>query len=266
MRPQLFNVDVKPSARGVTAAIALLAFPLVAAESQDEQRSSWGLGLGVMSNQKAYTDSDRDTKVIPFLSYENEYIEILGPNLKYKLPGITLNDSNAFNFGIIGKYDFTNYEADDAPILNGMEDRDGGFWAGAVAEWQNNIATVSLEFLTEVAGDSEGSMVNLGFERTWHFGDNYMLTPRAVFSWVDESYVDYYYGVRTDEVTSGRTFYQGEAGLNTEIGLRGGYMFNQKHMIFLDFAVTSLADEIKDSPLVDSSTESQVSLAYIYRF
>ncbi len=37
-------------------------------------------------------------------------------------------------------------------------------------------------------------------------------------------------------------------------------------MIMLDVAVTSLATEIKDSPLVDSSTESRVMLGYTSSF
>jgi outer membrane protein len=252
--------------RSLAAAIALLCLPLAAQQSDDEQESSWGLGLGVMSSQKAYTDMDNDTKVIPFISYQNEYIEVLGPNLKYKLPSFELNNSNKFNFNLVGEYDFSDNDPDETPILNGMEERKGGFWAGAQMEWQNDIATVSLEWLTEVSGDSDGSVLNLGIERTWHIGRSYMLTPRVVLSRVDKNYVDYYYGVRADEVRIDRAFYQGEAGLNTEVGVRGIYMIDQKQMIMLDLAVTSLATEIKDSPLVDSSTESRVMLGYIYRF
>lgn len=251
---------------GLTAAIAMFCLPLVAQEADRGQGSSWGLGIGAMSRQKAYTDMDRDNKVIPFISYENEYIEVLGPNLKYKLPGFELNEANKFSFNLVGEYDFSDNDPDETPILNGMEERKGGFWAGAAAEWQNPLATLSLELLTEVSGDSDGTVINLGIERSWHIAGGFMLTPRLVLSRVDTNYVDYYYGVRADEVRMGRAFYQGEAGLNTEIGLRTMYMFDQNQMLMLDFAVTSLASEIKDSPLVDTSTESRVMLGYIYRF
>ncbi len=266
MSSLLYNTEPGFVRRGLAVAIALLCFPLTAQEAEDEQGSSWGLGIGAVSSQKAYTDMDRDSSVIPFISYQNEYIEVLGPNLKYKLPGLELNDSNRFNFSLVGEYDFSDNDPDETPILNGMEERKGGFWAGAAAEWQNPLLTVSLEWLTEVSGDSDGSVINLGIERTWHIGQRFMLTPRVVLSQVDKNYVDYYYGVRADEVRSDRAFYQGEAGLNTEIGLRAMYMFDRNQMLMLDLAVTSLASEIKDSPLVDSSTESRVILGYIYRF
>lgn len=268
-------VAAKAGARAVIAAMALLCLPLAAQEQQGEQGeqgSSWGLGIGLMSQQKAYTDMDRDNKVIPFISYENEYIEVLGPNLKVKLPGLEFSESNQLHFNLVGSYDFSDNDPKDTPILNGMEERKGGFWAGAQAEWQNDWVNVSLELLTEVAGDSEGSKLDLTFERSWNFGQSYMLTPRLVFSQVDKKYVDYYYGVRANEVVpasatnAGRAFYQGEAALNMEFGVMGMYMIDQQQMIMLDISVTSLADEIKDSPLVDSSTESQLLLGYIYRF
>ncbi|MDR6981936.1 outer membrane protein [Rheinheimera pacifica] len=243
------------------------ALPLaVAAQQQDDGSSSWGLGLAVVSSQKAYTDIDRKTRVLPILSYENRYIRLAGPELAVKLPGYQFSESNNINFSILGKYDFTDYKQSDAPILNGMEDRDGGFWAGFKAEWQNSLVDISAEYVTEVSGDSEGSAFNFGLERTWHFKQHFMFTPRVVVSLLDKKYVDYYYGVRANEVTVGRAYYQGESAVNIEVGARGGYMFKQKHLVFLDVSVTSLASEIKDSPLVDSSTENRVMLGYMYRF
>jgi outer membrane protein len=252
-----------------TLMLAGLGLPLAVIAQQvddDSSASSWGLGLAVGSSQKAYTDIDRDTKVLPILTYENRYIRLAGPELAFKLPSYSLNESNKFNFGVIGKYDFTDYEQSDAPILNGMEDRDGGFWAGLKAEWQNSLVNISAEYVTEVAGDSEGSAVNFALERTWHFKQHFMFTPRVVVSLLDKKYVDYYYGVRANEVTADRAYYQGESAVNIEVGARGGYMFKKKHLLFVDVSVTSLASEIKDSPLVDSSTENRIVLGYIYHF
>lgn len=238
----------------------------VAAQQPDDDTSSWGLGVAVITSQKAYTGIDRDNKLLPILSYENRYIRLAGPELAVKLPGYQFSESNKVNFSIIGKYDFTDYKQSDAPILNGMADRDGGFWAGFKAEWQNSIADISAEYVTEVSGDSDGSAVSLTVERSWHFAEHYMFTPRIAVSWQDKKYIDYYYGVRANEVTAERAFYQGEAGMNIEVGARVGYMLKQKHFIFLDASVTSLASEIKDSPLVDRSTENRVFLGYIYNF
>ncbi|MFP3355641.1 MipA/OmpV family protein, partial [Pseudoalteromonas sp. SIMBA_153] len=74
------------------------------------------------------------------------------------------------------------------------------------------------EFVSEVAGDSEGSRFNLGIEKTWHFAENYTFSPRVEVKWHDDKYVDYYYGVQVSEVNADRSFYKGEAAINIEVG------------------------------------------------
>ncbi|MDQ7732105.1 MipA/OmpV family protein [Halomonas sp. SpR1] len=245
-----------------------LALPLTALATgkQADGDSSWEIGLGVVSSQEAYTGMDSDIMPLPIVAFENSYIQLSVPELSVKLPSYELSDSNEFNFSIFGRYDFLGYEEGDARILKGMEDRDGGFWAGFKTEWQNSFADISAKFATEAAGDSKGSSFNLAIEKTWYFKENFMLTPRLAANWLDSHYIDYYYGVRKNEVTVGRGYYNGEAGVNVEIGVLGGYVFEQKHFVLLDVGITSLASEIKNSPLVDSSTESSIALGYLYRF
>ena len=253
--------------RAVSSSLVVLsAVSFANLAQQPDSAPSWGLGVAVVSSQQAYTGIDRDNKVLPILSYENRYVRIIGPEVAVKLPSYQLNQSNTFKFNVIGKYDFTDYEQDDALILNGMEDRDGGFWLGFRTEWQNPLAEISVELATEVAGDSEGSSANISVEKTWHFAGNYMFTPRIGVNWQNKKYIDYYYGVCANEVSAERAFYQGEAGTNREVGARLAHLFNHRHFIFLDMSVTSLATEIKDSPLVDRSSENRLLFAYIYNF
>lgn len=255
----------------VTLMIFSLASPLsaIAAEQQpdiDLPSSTWGLGFAVISKQDPYTDIDRETKLRPIVTYENKYIKLAGPQLEFKLPGLDISDSNKIDFSIVSRYEFFGYEDNDADILEGMKDRDGGFWMGAKVEWKNPLVNITAELVTEVSGDSDGSSFNLGFERSWDFKERFTLTPRLVASWSDKDYVDYYYGVRQEEVNANRSFYKGDSTVNIEAGIRGDYMFNEKHFMFLDLSVTSLGSEIEDSPIVDSSTQSRVFLGYIYRF
>ncbi len=142
----------------------------------------------------------------------------------------------------------------------------GGFWAGATVEWSSDIVNVSAKWLTDVSDNSDGHRINVGLERTWQFGEHVLLTPRLGASWQDEESVDYYFGVRNSEVRFDRPAYAGESAINIEAGMRGVYHFNRHHSVLMGVEVTSLADEIKDSPLVDRSTENSVFLGYLYHF
>lgn len=251
------------------ALAAALSAPLAAAAEETpagEASSSWSLGIGAMSKQAPYTGIDRETTALPMIHFENRYVRIFGPGIGIKLPGFALSDSQQLNFSLVGKYDGSGYEADDAAILRGMAERKGGIWAGARAEWNNPLADVSAEWLADASGNSKGQRFSLGLERTWRWGQHVSITPRVGANWQDKKYIDYYYGVRESEARADRPAYLGKAGVNTEVGVRGIYRFDQRHSLFLDVEVTGLAKQIKDSPLVDRSTENRVFLGYLYRF
>lgn len=251
----------------VFAAMLICSVPAFAQGATDgEPSSTWALGVGVISKQQPYTDIDRDNQVFPLLQYENKYVQIFGPQIGFKLPGLDIGESQRLNFSIVGKYDGSGYEAKDARILRGMDERKGGIWVGAEVEWKNELADVKAAWLTDASSHSKGQKFSLGVEKTWHFGEHMMLTPRVEASWHDKKYIDYYYGVTDSEARADRLAYTGKAGTSAEVGVRGIYMFDQTHSLFMDVSVSSLPKEIKDSPLVDSSTENRILLGYIYRF
>lgn len=231
-----------------------------------EGTSSWGLGIGLASSQQPYTDIDRDNEVIPLIYYENDYVQIFGPRAEIKLPGLQINDSSEIEFNLVAEYDFSGYEDGDARTLDGMNDRDGSVWAGGVVRWEHEMFDVSAEWLVDASGKSDGQRVTLELERSWRWGEHITLTPRLAAIWQDKEYVDYYFGVRSDEARFDRPTYEGKSGINTEFGVRGSYMFDRHHSVFLDLEAVRLASEIEDSPLVDSSTENSVRFGYLYRF
>jgi outer membrane protein len=237
-----------------------------AANADQPQGSAWGLGVGAVSSQQPYKGIDRDSEVLPLIYFENEYLRVFGPSAEIKLPGLAISDTQQLDFSLVGEYDFSGYDDDDARILEGMSDRKGGFWAGAKVKWRNDLADVSAEWLGDVSGNSKGQRFTLGLERSWEIGEHIMLTPRLAAIWQDDKYVDYYFGVRESEARIDRAAYDGKSGINTEFGVRGNYMFDDHHSVFLDLKATSLANEIKDSPLVDQSTENSVLFGYLYRF
>ncbi|MBS7766635.1 hypothetical protein ID551_27480, partial [Klebsiella pneumoniae] len=58
---------------------SLLLAPLSAFADEawaQQQSSAWGLGLGVVSTQKPYTDIDRKYTPLPLLYYENRYARL----------------------------------------------------------------------------------------------------------------------------------------------------------------------------------------------
>ncbi len=149
---------------------------------------NWGVGLAVMSAQKAYRGMDRETRVLPLLSFENQYIKLGGPNLDIKLPGLTLSESQRLKFGLTVKLfgGSGGYDASDSPFLAGMAERKDGIWAGVKTEWENPLADVKLEWLADASGNSKGQRVVLGLERKWMLSPQLMLVPQIGAEWTDK--------------------------------------------------------------------------------
>jgi len=253
-------------ARGAAVLVLGLCATAAARAAPGDEAPSWGLGVAAISVQHSYTGIKREHHVLPLISYENQYVRVFGPVVEFKAASIDLGGGQRLDLRVIGKYDFSGYETGDAPILTGMRERKGSFWAGARAIWRTGVVDVSAELQADVAGKSHGRRASLGLERNWRIGEQVMLTPRASAVWVDRKYVDYYYGVEAGEARAGRAAYPGKSGVNFDVGLRGTYSAGEHHAFFLDLGVTRLPNAIKDSPLVDRSTENRVGLGYLYRF
>ncbi|USX18745.1 MipA/OmpV family protein [Oxalobacteraceae bacterium OTU3REALA1] len=241
------------------AAQAQVLAPELAAKEASPEPSHWGLGLAAGYTASAYRDFDNKVQGLPLLMYENRYISFFGTTLDAKLPS-----AGPISFRLRAKYSGDGYEAKDSPYLSGMDERKSGLWVGGAAIWRNSIVNASVEALT-ATGDAEGKRVKLELSRNFRSGA-LTVTPRVAANWHDDKYVDYYYGVKSTEVRAGRARYVGESTTNAEVGVRFGYAVTPRHNVFVDVSATALGSSIKDSPLVEKSSESSVRFGYLYNF
>jgi len=255
------NLPHRPTSLPLALLFAVLF--LAAASStraDDAPPSGWGIGIAAGVQTRPYKDIGTETRVLPVLSYENSWVRIAGLGVDLKL-----GSAGPVWFALGARYSLGGYDQDDAPILNGMQDRKGGVWLGPSAIWRNGVVDVSAEVLGDVSGHSKGTQFRLALDHSFTSGA-LRFTPRVAAIWRDRKYNDYYYGVRADEVRADRPFYEGTASTDVEIGLRTGYALSRQHSLFLDVSATSFGKGVKDSPLVDRSSQSGVRLGYLYRF
>lgn len=271
-KPVLKPTAARPGGAAAKASLPLFSLFLLAAfaqpataqqqptEAQAEAASSWGLGLGVGMERKPYRDFDNKTKLLPLLTYESKWISLSGLSADLKLPS-----AGPVSFRLRARYSMEGYDASDSPFLAGMEERKDGIWLGGAAIWRNDIANLSAELLGDASGNSKGTKLKLMVDRRFQAG-SFDITPRLAATRLDDKYVSYYYGVNAAEVRAGRPFYQGGSAVNLEAGVRVGYAIAPRQSLFLDLSTTKLGSGIKDSPLVDKSSQNAVRVGYLYRF
>ncbi|PXW91974.1 outer membrane protein [Sphaerotilus hippei] len=227
---------------------------------KEEKNSRWGLGLGIGRETSPYRSVKTDTKILPLLTFENDYARLFGPSLDVKLPSAGL-----VSFTLRARYSDAGYEASDAAELQGMEKRNGGLWLGARTDLRLPLANLSAEWLGDASNRSGGQQIRLEASHRSQFGSVNVM-PRLAMVWQDSSYVDYYYGIRATESRVGRAAYDGTSSINTELGLRMNISLAPKHSTSVDVSHTILGSSIKDSPLVGRSGISAVRASYLYSF
>lgn len=186
---------------------------------QESISYSWGFGVAGLSQQQSYAGVDRNNFAIPLIYFENRWVELMGPWLDIKLPSLEWGEDQELKFAVRTQlFGFDGYEPKDAPILNGMEERKAGIFAGPSFKWSNPIADVFGEAMFDASGNSKGQRFSLGVERQFHIGERFMITPGVTATWADEKYADYYYGVRSAEARADRAAYSiGDSVVNTEL-------------------------------------------------
>lgn len=261
-----FSKTSAPSKAGLIAAIALSVAWTSSASAQtltsaESDESSWGLGVGVVAIEKPYRDIDTETLGMPIVSYESKWFSASLPTFDVKL-----YRGESLSFRLRARYaGGDGYEAEDAPILTGMEERKASLWAGAAVIWKTDFANFTGEVLADAMSESKGSRARLQVDRRFAAG-KFGFTPRLAAEWVDDKYVDYYYGVRQSEVTATRAFYEGKSTTNFQAGLRMDYTLAEQHVLFLDLSASRFGSTVEDSPLVDKPDQTAIALGYVYRF
>ncbi|MCU5771637.1 MipA/OmpV family protein [Erwiniaceae bacterium BAC15a-03b] len=218
----------------------------------------WGLGIGAKYEQSPYSDYGSEFSPLPLIYVENNWLRLFGNNLDVKA-----GQWDNLKFALHSEYAFGDgYKGSDATVLNDMQKRSGGFWVGPSVTWDTEIVTLYADYL--FAGN-KGQKAKLGAIRKFDYGD-ITIAPYADVAWLNDKYVDYYYGVRPAEARPGRDAYDGKSTYAFSAGLNVSYALTAHQSLSLDASVTRFGSGIDDSPLVDKTTIPQVTVGYLYHF
>lgn len=216
-------------------------------------------GAGVMIIENPYKGADDDVYPVPVLCLESRQFFIDSTVMGYYFNVNT----DPVRWAVIGSLRSQGYEAGDSSDLSGMQDRDWAFDSGLRLSWKNKIMDMVLEGVTDVTSVHEGQEFRLIVSRKLLEG---FLTPKAAVRWQSGKLVDYYYGVRPQEVRAGRAVHKAHADMEYMLGVTMGLPLGEKWALFGDVECTFLGDEARDSPIVGDDTLMRYAAGVVYRF
>lgn len=225
--------------------------------------SAQSIGFGLFKTESVYKTEKNRIYPFPMLSLEFKekyYINGLEAGAKYRLNDST-EVSGSVSYNLIGV---------DNKDLSGeykyIDDRDAQLEFGVNINKALKKVNYSLKLRRDISNKSNGFYGSLGASRAFKFKKKFSLIPSIGFTWYDDRYMNYYYGVSDEE--SGRTSLNYEKphnAMSTNISVRGIYAYSRKMMFSVMTGVEFLGKEF-DTQLVDSNDQYILGAMVMYNW
>ncbi|WFB35755.1 MipA/OmpV family protein [Kiritimatiellota bacterium B12222] len=247
----------------ICAMIIGLCIPLSAQPPATPRPSPWSAGVFVATDSQPYAGASRKVRVLPYASYRGERLVWNGPLLQYKI-----QQSKKSSFAVHGLLQFAAYDENDAPILEGMGDRQNTLLAGIDWTYRPYPPLMLIaSFDTDILGVYNGQQVTLGLQhaigRPWN---TFSGSVGAGLLIQDQNWTRYFVGVPTNKATPERPAYAPSESFHPYLSAQILLRFNQDWALFSLARVEFLDETWRDSPLIGDDYRLMIYSAVSYTF
>lgn len=239
----------------MAAAVLLLGKPALA------QRVS--LSAGVFSVQSEYRGSDARVLPMPVVHYEGDRFF-----LKNTEAGVWLwNDGvQKISLGATLLPQYFRASKSDDPAMKRLDNRNIIVLGTLGYELNTSFGSLRAKASGDITGTSDGFLASIDYAYPLNAGPLTVIpTGGVLFS--SANFNDYYYGIsRGESVRSGLSRYSPDASATPFLGVSADYALSDHWSLFASWKITFLGKEIKDSPMVDRSTQHIFGGGLTYSF
>ena len=244
--------------------ISILALLLpICGLAQADDAHPLTLGASVIYAQSPYKGGQDRYLPVPVINYEGDDFWLRTLQGGYYLWKDQQDQLSLTLAGSAQEYDPGD---NDLGNMNGLDKRRmtlmGGVEYRHIADW----GIVRTNLLGDVLGKSDGIVWDLTYLYRFDFGD-FSLTPGIGATWTSSNQNRYYYGVSGHEsARTGISRYQPDDSWSPYVELSANYRLTDRWNAGIYARYTRLADEIKDSPMVDNNSQLTAWTGVSYSF
>lgn len=229
-------------------------------------REELTLGAGLLYSVSSYSGADDSIIPLPIIT-RNLDMAFTDARvfLREGVAGIRLYRTPGIDLSLVGTIETLGYEADDSPYLRGMDQRKWSWQAGVLAALQNSHGRLFFMGLSDISGHSRGQELSVGIsipKKTQRL----QIVPHLEALYLDDHWVDYYYGVKTNEATAVRPAYVGQGAMTWRVGLRLNYKLNDKWRLMGSASYTALPSAAFNSPIANKDYLFSPFIGVVYDF
>ena len=241
--------------------------------SRSDVNATLLLGPGMVVLLKPYTGMHPTVYPYPvsLFIYDRFYISIdtVGYRLLANRGASVKPGRMSWYFDVIGKWRTDGYDSDDSDELEGMHDRNKTFDVGGEFGVSGDWGSVTTYLVTDALGVDDGQEIRVVYAKSFKNPfdvNNLKISPSVGLAWQSNNLVDYYYGVRDDEVRAGRPAYDPGPAVNWLWGVDANYRLNERWTLLAGFTYYWFDSEIRNSPIVSRYYSISIIAGAMYRF
>jgi outer membrane protein len=240
----------------------LLAFILLFAQAiADDTKQKVTIGAGPYLQTQPYKGVDDLLLPSPVIFFDNGIFYARWSRFGLYFLGEKKEDYS-WGFSLTVQPRVYGYDSSD---IAGMHTRESSFEGGIAFSAKKDKAHIELMALTDVLGryDSKIFQGEIGYDLEY---SNFSIYPSIFAIWQSSQFVNYYYGVESDEATLQRAQYTPSSGLQVGIQTYIEYPLTEKLSAFVNLRADKLSQEATDSPLVNEDYIYSGLASLIYTF
>lgn len=248
------NTYILPNLRLLISLCALLAF-------SSHAQSKWSVGLGAISVESPYLDTDNTTIALPTIDYYGENLTVRGIAADYKL-----FKKEGFSWSVIlepGQF-FDSTDSDNVAISS-LDERKLSLYAGTRIMHRSRFGIIRASVSHDVLGHGNSAKLNSHYSYPIKLSTRLSLTPFIGIELSSRTLSNYYYGVAQGESNTFDAYELGST-VNYQSGIVANYQLNKQWNINAMLKYSQLDDDIKNSPIVADNNLSTAMLSVSYHF
>jgi len=237
----------------------LISFMTHAQSVPQNNQSRWLIGGGLVASANPYTDMDDEVQAVPFVSYQTGNFSIGFEGVSYQF-----NPDEGLEIKILGEIRMDSYDPDESNRFDSI-DRDSTLEAGFAINKAFGNYIFKAKALTDILDEHNGNYAKLsaGVKHTLGKG-GIELSVGAIYRSDDLNL--YLYGVAPEESTASLDAFATDSGWSGIVEASYVRPLSKQSILRAGVSVESLDSDVKDSPRVDSSSETRLQLIWIWMY
>nr|WP_269475662.1 MipA/OmpV family protein [Serratia rubidaea] len=261
------NVFIQEQRRGIER-VKIFKFKTLAIAgallcAQGAQAGTWSLGASALLTPDPYKGNNTRLYPVPVINYDSEdfYFHTL-------TAGYYLWNDQVNKLSVMAYYSPLHFRPGDSDDdrMKRLDKRRGTLMAGMAYSHNAEWGTLRAAFSGDTLDNSNGLVGDLAYLYKFQLGD-WSLAPGVGVTWSSKNQNKYYYGVSDNESRrSGLNSYKPSDSWAPYLELTANYQINKSWNAFFMGRYVRLSDEVKDSPMVDTSYDGMLWSGVTYTF